>query len=689
VVRRSRLPLAAALAVLALAGVLVVTWLYLGSTTTLGLPTARTVDALRHDLTGAFSPFRRLVAPVPVSPGFQLTMAAGLWVLALFADAAAFGGEAPVQALVPHATVFVGSSIFARHRFDVAAGAAVSIVALVFLAAHRAARSSRRHWIQAEERRGSGWLLGTGSVLAVLGVAAAVVVAPRLPGAGTDALVDLRSIGRGPGPVEVGNPLVGVGNLLGEQSDEVMFTVRSAAPHYWRLTALEDYDPATQSWRTHRSYREADSGDALPRTSTLPVTSERFHVALSGLPGIWLPSPYEPARVDAPIDLRYDPDSSSVIGSGRTSLPDIDFDVEAAIPRFTPPADGRVTDPPVDPVYLRNPQVSQAVLDTLAAATRGATGAMARLTALQAFFRDRFTYDQTVDYSSAADPTAQFLAEQRGFCQQFASTFAVMARLLGIPSRVAVGFTYGEEGGQPDAQGRTGWVVRGGQAHAWPEVYLDGAGWVPFEPTPGRGNPDATQLTGVPPAQGGQDLSTATATTTTVAPDTGIVPTTVADTGKVDLRDRAPVTTPVVEQGPSRVGWVLLGLVGLAVVLVVGRLAWVASRRRRRRGPTSTPAGRVRAAWVDTCDWLEVLRLRRHPGETPVEFTSRARRVVELDELQQLADLETLRLFGDRPVEPGDAAAAEQVARQVRSDVLTRTDRRRRLEHAFGWSRRN
>jgi hypothetical protein len=220
-------------------------------------------------------------------------------------------------------------------------------------------------------------------------------------------------------------------------------------------------------------------------------------------------------------------------------------------------------------------------------------------------------------------------------------------------------------------------------------VYLDGAGWVPFEPTPGRGNPDATQLTGVAPAQDGQAVSTAPATTTTTALGSGITPTTVATDGRVDLQDTARRVAPVASEGTGRAGWVLLGLVGLLVVALAGRLGWVAMRRRRRRGSTSTPDGRARAAWVEACDWLEVVRLRRRPDETPSEFGARASDAVDLAELRRLADVETLRLFGDRPIDAADADVAQEVADQVRTTVLTRTDRRRRIEHALGWPRQN
>jgi transglutaminase-like putative cysteine protease len=85
----------------------------------------------------------------------------------------------------------------------------------------------------------------------------------------------------------------------------------------------------------------------------------------------------------------------------------------------------------------------------------------------------------------------EFLSQRRGYCEQFAGTYAAFARVLGLPSRVAIGFTPGER--RDDGR----YYVQGKHAHAWPEIYFEGVGWVPFEPTPGRGVAGAEQYTGV------------------------------------------------------------------------------------------------------------------------------------------------------------------------------------------------
>ena len=117
------------------------------------------------------------------------------------------------------------------------------------------------------------------------------------------------------------------------------------------------------------------------------------------------------------------------------------------------------------------------------------------MVALQNWFRTEFAYDLSVQAGNSDDAVRQFLRIRRGYCEQFSATFAAMARSLGIPARVAIGFTPGEL--RDDGL----YHVYDRHAHAWPEVWFDGFGWVSFEPTPGRGEPGAESHTGVGAAQ--------------------------------------------------------------------------------------------------------------------------------------------------------------------------------------------
>lgn len=93
-----------------------------------------------------------------------------------------------------------------------------------------------------------------------------------------------------------------------------------------------------------------------------------------------------------------------------------------------------------------------------------------------------FRYEEQPVQSYDRPPLLEFVAETKaGYCQHFAGAMALMLRLLGIPARVAVGFTSGT------LEGRT-WKVTDHNAHAWVEVWFPRHGWVAFDPTPGRGN---------------------------------------------------------------------------------------------------------------------------------------------------------------------------------------------------------
>jgi transglutaminase-like putative cysteine protease len=103
--------------------------------------------------------------------------------------------------------------------------------------------------------------------------------------------------------------------------------------------------------------------------------------------------------------------------------------------------------------------------------------------ALERWFRATggFTYNEQPPQIAGVPPLVSFVLQTRtGYCQHFAGAMALMARLLGIPARVAAGFVSGRY-----ANGQ--WTITDHDAHTWVEVWFRGYGWLPFDPTPGRG----------------------------------------------------------------------------------------------------------------------------------------------------------------------------------------------------------
>ena len=108
-----------------------------------------------------------------------------------------------------------------------------------------------------------------------------------------------------------------------------------------------------------------------------------------------------------------------------------------------------------------------------------------------------FTYNLDADYRRADRALEKFLGEdgdKEGFCTQFATSMALIARERGIPSRVVYGATQGEIGATDE------YIVRGRNMHTWVEIYFPGIGWYPFDPTPGFVLPEAMESNAPRPA---------------------------------------------------------------------------------------------------------------------------------------------------------------------------------------------
>jgi protein-glutamine gamma-glutamyltransferase len=126
----------------------------------------------------------------------------------------------------------------------------------------------------------------------------------------------------------------------------------------------------------------------------------------------------------------------------------------------------------------------EAVYDRARDVVGNPRNAYAAVVALEAWFRSEggFVYDETPTPTGGVPPLLAFLRDQHGYCQHFAGAMTLMLRSLGIPSRVAVGFTSGTL-----SDDKSTWTVTDHDAHAWVEVWFPGWGWLPFDPTPARG----------------------------------------------------------------------------------------------------------------------------------------------------------------------------------------------------------
>ncbi|MEE1617880.1 transglutaminase family protein [Brachybacterium sp. J153] len=298
------------------------------------------------------------------------------------------------------------------------------------------------------------------------------------------------------GPVMIDDDVSVRRTLLDQGNTEVLrYTTDAAPPGYLRVRTLNSFDGET--FRATGAGEELDVGatvfsDARADGTLLGGTgAETASTRIEVLEyyGDRLPVPAnirsletaEPSLAEA-LTLRATPgevDSSAL----RAGLVGLEYTVTSEDDGAT--ADElRAVDPavlaqPLDAGYTDASEVPEVAVDLAdqIAADAGAETAFDTALAYQEYFRG-FRYSLTVQTPAGEDPLESFLADRIGYCEQFASVFALMMTSQGYPTRVVIGFTAG-------SQSADGWTVRSSNAHAWPEVWFGPEhGWVRFEPTP-------------------------------------------------------------------------------------------------------------------------------------------------------------------------------------------------------------
>ncbi|ROR96515.1 transglutaminase-like putative cysteine protease [Salana multivorans] len=251
----------------------------------------------------------------------------------------------------------------------------------------------------------------------------------------------------------------------------------------------------------------------------------------------------------------------------------------------------------------------------------GAETPFARAQALQQFFLDRengFTYSLTVPDGSTGDPLLDFLEVRTGYCEQYASTMAVLARAVGLPARVVVGYGPGSTSG-----GIT--TITTHDAHAWVEIRFEEAGWVRFDPTPPDGSHRRIQGYTVPAVE--PEPTSGATSTAAPAPSSSPV--------KVEIDDPQPSPSASSGAAPGastgsadRWWWLVAGALVGGSVVGVGPSAERARRRRRR-------LARVRDADAGAA-WEEVEALAVDHGVPLAEGASLRRGAHDLSQAVRL-----------------------------------------------------
>ena len=419
----------------------------------------------------------------------------------------------------------------------------------------------------------------------------------------------------------------------GADGDTPLMYVRSRVASYWRGAVLDEYDGS--GWLpsvANLTLSDRGRGGVLfddSRTGTANLYPQTYYLLVDQPNALF--TGYEPGRVYLP-----DPTRPSL---ARGTV----YRVVSPLPRLRP-APLRLDRADLsDPSSLELPPISERTAALAESIVRDAPTDYDKAVRLEQFLLLNYRYDLRVEpYTPGRDAVDVFLFEdQAGYCSQFATAMAVMARSVGLPARVAVGYLPGEFDPMTGA-----YRVRAGDAHAWVEIRMRTSGWVPFDPTP---RPDAPQFIG---AGGSGTLGTfglldlmGSGFTGAISPFGG---------------DWFPGMPAI-----SGVGWLVM-LSGSTAAGVAAAIFFLSRRRRaiEERWQYSSLGGEPRLALLRTYRTMAALLARKGlPRRLPAQSTQEYARLVSgsvsrgMDAVDWLSEAASAAAYDPRPV--GDSIARE------------------------------
>ena len=459
--------------------------------------------------------------------------------------------------------------------------------------------------------------------------------------------IDLSGVGfgfgNGPGgngPIQLADPTLDLKRNLTEPTNRPVLTYRTTKnrPQYLRLASLPAFSSA--GWtNTETPIQTGSDMPAVPGLADASGADRSTTISISDFDSEYLPMPYAPRHFDAAGNWAIDPNSLVVISTDNSSRKrsratrNLTYTVQSqdVTPTATELADSSVGTPVDSAVTTAVPKDLPASITELAKRiTAKATTPAGRASAIQEYLRspDNFTYSTDPRPGSGYRALTNFLfVDKKGYCEQFAATMALMARIEGIPSRVAVGFLPGEQNGNS-------WTVSVRDMHAWPELYFSGYGWVRYEPTP-------STVTGSAPS-----WSLAGNVRQQTSPSTGpsaesSAPSVAPRNPNQNQGDHAQNQADTTSSGHLlRNG--LIGAGALVLLLILAAPASIRLRRRSTRFDSDQPAAdQVESAWSEVRDTVIDLG-GRWPAGSPRTIGSEVSAGLDPDDSAAMGQLAVL-----------------------------------------------
>lgn len=652
----------------------------------------------------------RYAIPAPLSDGIRLMLVGGVLLIGLMVDTLAVTFRAAAPAGLPLLALY---SVAAGLSDGGGAWLWFLLAAagyLMLLLAEGRDRLSQWGRVFGGAPRAPGEQSSGGAIAPVrtgrrigavaLGVALVVPLAlPSLDGGLLDATgTGVGSGSGGGGTISAVNPLVSLRDSLNVDEDRQVMSVRNSTEDtqdlYLRIVSLDSFDGT--AWKPSQRHIQ-DVPDKFPTPLGLSADVQRTEItttisAADWYAQDWLPMPYPATGVKIDGSWRFEPVGRTLVGDHGQNTRGARYTVTSL--DVQPTAEQLADAPEPDPALVREfTQVPESlpaiVARTAREVTAGSTNAYEQAVKLQDWFSvsGGFRYDTQVQVGSGSNAIARFLRDKEGFCVHFSFAMASMARTLGIPARVAVGFAPGT----PEPDGTVSVGLR--DAHAWPELYFEGVGWTRFEPTPTRGSvPEYTQSQAPGSTIPDPDVPSQNASVTP-SDSASASETCTAAQRRLDGGCASESAEVALSQGDdggwwsAALGWTLgaLALVGLLLLPMLWRLRIRAVRLGAHGRSEADAAVHALSAWQELTDTAWDFGISPEESQTPRKAAARIVRLGHLDPpaadaVHRVADAVEQVLYA--PVPRPTAGLAEDV-RRVSEALRTTVGRGTQLRAMF------
>ncbi|NRN67402.1 Transglutaminase [Kibdelosporangium sp. 4NS15] len=437
------------------------------------------------------------------------------------------------------------------------------------------------------------------------------------------------------------SPLSEVGARLAKPETPVFSYTSSGPVDRWRLVVLTEFNGVT--WEPANEYRRF--GSQLDSPVSAPAT--RYSAKIQAPDGQWLPSQAMPASVTGTAPL-VDPSTGALL------LPERRGAVSYELNWWEPQAGDNLQDAALTSTGQPGGLgvIPPGIAELATRATAGMRPSFRTALVLEQYLRQNYNTATGGDLPTGSGwpQLRRFLLEtKRGTSEQFAASYVALARIVGIPARLAVGYR------APRTPVGADTVVHNRDVYVWPEVSVAGVGWVPLDPMGGA--------SGAGPAP--SRLAQVTAKARAELPPTNQLP-----------DPPLPASETDDDNGGGPAVWqvallVVLGLVALLVLAVLAVPLVKVFRTLRRKRQTGTQG--VVAAWLEAKDLMRAYGTRVTPGMTARDLARATSDRSIVDSLTGLAGQLDVALWSGAGATDGAVAEAWTSVRRIRRTLAGRS----------------